>query len=203
MTPLPRLWLCADLELSWTDELAARVGAALQAGPAVVWLRAPAGASARTVLYGAAALRRVASRHGGLLLVGDHVDVALAVDADGVHLTERSLLPADARRFARRPLVVSRAVHDAAGAARAEGADAVVISPFGEVPGKGPALGPAGFAALRALAPATFAVALGGVTDGATARAARAAGADAVAVRRALYSVDPAARCAELLAALS
>ena len=200
MRALPRLWLCADLGLIPPIELIARVANALRAGPALVWLRFPQGSRARSVLDTAAALRRVTAGHGALLLVGDRADVALASDADGVHLTEQSLLPGDARRFARRDLIVSCAVHDEAGVQRAAGADAIVVSPFASVPGKGAPRGAEGFARLRGLAPDTFAVALGGIADAAVTREAIAAGANAVAVRRVLSDADPSARCAELLA---
>lgn len=202
MRSLPRLWLCADLGALPPAELLERVRRALAAGPALVWLRSPPGHPARALLDAAIGLRELTLARGALLLVGDRLDVALAADADGVHLTERSLAPADARRFARRELIVSCAVHDEAGVGRASGADALLVSPFGDVPGKGPPLGARGFARLRALAPDTFAVALGGITDPAAARAAAAAGADAVAVRRALSAADPASECAALLAAL-
>jgi thiamine-phosphate pyrophosphorylase len=202
MRSLPRLWLCADLAALPSAELLDRVRRALTAGPALVWLRSPPGHPARALLDTAIELRALTLDHGSLLLVGDRLDVALAADADGVHLTERSLAPADARRFARRALIVSCAVHDEAGIERASGADALLVSPFGDVPGKGPPLGAGGFARLRDLAPDTFTVALGGITDPATARVARAAGADAIAVRRALSAGDPASACAALLAAL-
>jgi len=196
MRALPRLWLCADLAALPHAELLDRVRRALAAGPALVWLRSPPWHPARALLATAIGLRALTHARGAPLLVGDRLDVALAADADGVHLTERSLAPADARRFARRALIVSCAVHDEAGVERASGADALLVSPFGDVPGKGPPLGAGGFARLRALAPHTFAVALGGITDPAI---ARAAGADAVAVRRALSAVDPASECAALL----
>ncbi|MDO9022396.1 MAG: thiamine phosphate synthase [Deltaproteobacteria bacterium] len=202
MRSLPRLWLCADLAALPHAELMDRVRRALAAGPGVVWLRSPPGYPAGALLDAAVALRSLTRAQGSLLLVGDRLDVALAADADGVHLAERSVGPADARRFARRELIVSCAVHDEAGIGRASGADALLVSPFGDVPGKGPPLGALGFARLRALAPDTFVVALGGITDPATARAAAAAGADAVALRRVLSAPDPASECAALLAAL-
>lgn len=200
MRALPRLWLCADLGMLEAHALVESVGRALVGGPALVWLRSPAGHPAREVAEVAGRLRELTS---GPLLVGDRLDVAIAVGADGVHLTERSLRPGDARRLAPPGFVVSCAVHDEAGVRGAADADALVISPFGDVPGKGHALGAEGFARLRGLAPGAFAVALGGVRGRDEARDAMAAGADAVAVRGLLGSTDIAARCDELRRAWS
>lgn len=202
MTRLPRLWLCADLELFPPAALAERVASALAAGPALVWLRSPASARARTVLDAAERLRASTARRGVPLLVGDRVDVALAVGADGAHLTERSLAPSDVRRLWPGGYL-SRSVHDASGVRdHAPSVDALVVAPFGLVPGKAPALGAEGLARLRALAPGTSVVALGGIDGPEALRAAFAAGADAVAVRRVLGADDPARRCAALFSAM-
>lgn len=205
MRSLPRVWLCADVAVIAGAELVARTRDALRSGPSVVWLRSPQGWPAGALASLASSLAALVEEGGSLLLVGDRVDVALAVRAHGVHLTERSFAVGDARRLVGPELLVSQAVHDAAGVDRARDAvDAMVLSPFGEVVGKGSALGAEGFAALRGRAPALFSVALGGVTDASVARAARAAGADGVAVRRALLeSTDVAAAVASLRRAMS
>ena len=204
MRSLPRLWLCADVEAVVEGELVARIQDALGPGPSVVWLRSPQGWPAGALASLAARLRETVGASGSLLLVGDRVDVALAVGAHGVHLTERSFAVADARRLIGSELVVSQAVHDAVGVDRARDVDAIVLSPFGAVAGKGPSLGADGFTALRDRAPDVFTVALGGVTNADVARAARAAGADGVAVRRALLeSTDVAEAVASLRRAMS
>jgi thiamine monophosphate synthase len=79
----------------------------------------------------------------------------------------------------------------------------VVASPFGAVEGKNAPLGRDGLAALCRLAPTVPLVALGGIVTADDARAAIAAGADGVAVRRALLdAADPIAACAEIARAL-
>ncbi len=205
MRSLPRVWLCADVEVVAAAELVARTRDALRSGPSVVWLRSPQGWPAGALARLASSLMEVVHGSESLLLVGDRVDVALAVGAHGVHLAERSLAATDARRLIGAGALISQAVHDAAGVERARDAvDAMVLSPFGMVAGKGLALGAEGFVALRSRAPDVFTVALGGVTDADVARAARAAGADAVAVRRALLnSDDPAEAVASLRRAMS
>jgi thiamine-phosphate pyrophosphorylase len=200
--PLARLWLCADVDHRNAPSIVARVRAVIREVPASVWLRSPHGWSARALLEVAWALREHTHRTGSALFVGDRLDVATLVGADGVHLPERAFLPSTVR--ASSALRVSVATHDARGVtAAAPYADVLVASPFGALEGKGAALGREGFAALRALAPTRPFVALGGIVTADDARAAIAAGADGVAVRRALLDAsDPLAACAEIARAL-
>jgi len=74
--------------------------------------------------------RRTASA-GALLIVNDHVDLALAVDADGVHLGQDDLPMAAARGLAPE-LIIGRSSHglEQAIVAEAEGADYVNIGPI-------------------------------------------------------------------------
>lgn len=198
---LPALWLCADLDHPRAESLGARVGRALEAGPAVVWLRAPHGAPAREVLALARALVSL-SRGSGAVFVGDRADIALAAGADGVHLPERAFDPAALRGW---PLLRSRAVHDVRGAERfAMQTDALVASPFRAVPGKGEPLGAEGLGAIVRAAGTTPVIALGGVQTPDDVRACVDAGARGVAVRRALLDADdPLPVCAALQRALA
>lgn len=199
MTPL---WLCADLAHPGARDLSARVRRALEAGVATVWLRPGAESSAREVLEAARALLPLVRAAGGALFVGDRLDVALAAGADGVHLPERSFDPAEVRRWA---IQRSRAVHDVAGAqAYASRVHALVASPFGDVPGKGRALGVEGLRAIVLAAGPTPVIALGGIQGPDEVRACVAAGARGVAVRRALLDVeDPLPTCEALQRALA
>jgi thiamine-phosphate pyrophosphorylase len=153
--------------------------AELPAGSALVQLRDKE-LSGRELERVARVAREITRRHGMRLVINDRVDVALAVGADGVHLPERGLGVADARKLIG---MVGASTHSPADAAArlAEGADYVVLGPIWETPGKGPALGPE---ALAGLPPAVLA--LGGVDGPERARAARAAGAHGVAVLRAV-----------------
>ncbi|MDP8222500.1 MAG: thiamine phosphate synthase [Candidatus Lernaella stagnicola] len=68
---------------------------------------------------------------GALLIINDHIDLALAVEADGVHLGQADFpLPA-ARRLAPE-LIIGRSSHNLAQAlkAQADGADYVNIGPI-------------------------------------------------------------------------
>jgi len=74
------------------------VEAALEAGVRVVQVREKE-ASARRALQIAQAVRRLTRRFDALLIVNDRIDIALAADADGVHLGQEDLSIADARRL--------------------------------------------------------------------------------------------------------
>jgi thiamine-phosphate pyrophosphorylase len=194
---IPRLWLCADLGHPEAPSIVERVAAVLAVTPACVWLRSPHGTSARALLTVARSLRALTRDGRGALFVGDRIDVAALSEADGVHLTGRSFSASEVRaRFA---LQISAATHDdEAITAHAPFADVLLLSPFNAVEGKAPPLGPSRFAALRSRAPYTTVIALGGITTADDARAARAAGADGVALRRNLFADDPAAACSEI-----
>jgi len=70
--------------------------AALGAGVRVVQVREKEG-SARRALEIAIGLRESTRRHGALLIVNDRIDIAIACDADGVHLGQGDLPIALAR----------------------------------------------------------------------------------------------------------
>lgn len=56
-------------------------------------------ASMKTAYFQALALRQAATEVGACLIINDRCDLALAVDADGVHLGQDDLPIADARRL--------------------------------------------------------------------------------------------------------
>jgi len=160
-------------------ELAARLrrgGAQL-----VVVLREPDWSARRMVDYGQG-LRRATRAVGARLLVADRLDVAHALEADGVHLGRHSVGVLEARR-ALGDVLVTRSAHDDDELTRAvsEGADAVLLSPIFASPGKGSPLGVEGLRRARRSLPGSIAlVALGGVTPDHVGRCLEA-GADAVA----------------------
>lgn len=148
-------------------------------------------------------LRGVTADAGALLLVNGRPDVAHAVRADGVHLPEDGLAPAEARRVLGADALVGASRHDLEGLrkAAAEGADYATLSPFAASPGKAPPLERGAFVAATARAGLPV-LALGGI-DAERIGAALAAGAYGVAVIRAVYAApDPARALADLLTAL-
>jgi thiamine-phosphate pyrophosphorylase len=180
------------------------VEAALEAGLGVLQYRCKAdtpGIDDAGRLAQARALRRLCARHDALFLVNDRIDLALAVDADGVHLGQGDLPPAVARRLLGPERLIGRSTHrlEQLRQAVADGCDYVGVGPVNATPTK-PGREPVGLAYVReaaAEAPIPF-FAIGGL-DAATLPAVQAAGAERVAVVRAITEADdPGAACAEL-----
>jgi thiamine-phosphate pyrophosphorylase len=144
---------------------------------------------------------------GARLLINDRADVALALHADGVHLTRRSLPPAEARRLLGPDRLIGVSCHSVADVADAAagGADFVVFGPVYETPSKlryGPPVGLDSLRRARALCPLPL-LAIGGITADRVA-AVMEAGADGVAAISAVLSAaDPAAAAGALLSAVA
>ena len=190
------------------------VVAALEAGVRLVQYRAkpeaPAGGGPaitdRQRLAEARALRQLCARHGALFLVNDRLDLALAVDADGVHLGQDDLPPAIARRLLGPDRLIGRSSHrlEQLHQAVADGCDYVGVGPVNATPTK-PGRDPVGLDYVRQAAaesPIPF-FAIGGI-DATSLEAALSAGANRVAVVRAIIeATDPGAASAALLARLA
>ena len=188
---LPRLLVLTDRR-QCTGTLTATVAAAVAAGARAVVLREKdLPLPERTAL--AEQLAQLLAPVGGTLVWGG---LAGSAGADAVHLSGADAFPAS------RPALVGRSCHSAAelAAARAEGCDWAFLSPVfatASKPGYGPALGPAGVAALVPVGPPVFA--LGGIGP-ADVAGCLAAGARGVAVMGGVMR-DPAS-VRDLLAAL-
>jgi thiamine-phosphate pyrophosphorylase len=185
------------------DDPVARASAALDGGARVVQVRmkrTPAG------LVLDAARRIVALARGrALVLVNDRPDVAVLAGADGVHLGDDDLPPAEARAIVGEGLLVGRTCRSArdARAALGEGADHLGYGPVFASATKPLAVGPFGLGALAEVCGAVPApvVAISGITL-ANIAAVAAAGAAAAAVIGDLFDAgDPRARAAALAAA--
>jgi thiamine-phosphate pyrophosphorylase len=82
-------------------------------------------------------LRQMTSKYGARLYINDRLDIALMVDADGVHLPEQGLAANEVK--ARYPhLLVGVSTHSLESAQRAEkdGADFITFSPIFDTPSK-------------------------------------------------------------------
>lgn len=169
---------------------------ALARGRLLVQLRDKA-AEPRRLADGARALRAVTRRVGAPLVVNAATPEALriAIDsgADGAHVPCRALAAARGVLGARAWISVPAHSDDDVERALGEGATAALVSPIWSTPGKGPPRGVGALASARALAGRALRVyALGGV-DASRVDACAEAGADGVAVIRALLAAaDPA-----------
>mgnify|MGYP000737147488 FL=1 len=195
------LYVIVDTAVAGDRDPVALAAAAIAGGATAIQLRAKDLPTVRQVAV-ARALADLARRHAVLFIVNDRLDVALAVEADGVHLGWEDLPPADARRLLgpERVLGVSAGNLEEARAALAAGADYLGVGPIFPTRTKadaGEAIGLEGLRAIRALSPVPI-VAIGGITAE-NAAAVIAAGADGVAVISAvLLAPDPTAAARRL-----
>lgn len=86
----------------------------------------------------AADMRRLTAEFGARLIINDRPDIALAVDADGVHIGISSIPVAAARRLLGGDKIVGYSAHaiDEAERAQADGADFVTFGPVYATPSK-------------------------------------------------------------------
>jgi thiamine-phosphate pyrophosphorylase len=140
--------------------------------------------------------------------VNDRLDVALAARAEGVHLPEAGFGVAEARRTASITgygiaIGCSRHSADAAEDVDASEQPALIqLGPVWATPGKGEPLGAGALGVRSRLSDRVHLVAVGGIDGPARAREAAAAGADAVAVIRAMWSAPTPEAAARAIAAL-
>ncbi len=109
---------------------------------------------ARTLCRQAEIFRDHTDRAGALLIIDDRLDVALAVDADGVHLGQQDL-PIDAARRIAPELILGASSHtlEQALAAEAAGASYVNIGPIFATQTKRTQVAPLGADAVGLIAP--------------------------------------------------
>ena len=143
--------------------------AAVRGGVTVVQLRRKDDAAGAFVDE-ARALVQVLRPLGIPLIVNDRVDVALAADADGVHVGQRDMTVADVRRIGGEGILVGLSVTnmDEAGAVPAYGVDYVGVGPVFATASKPDAAAPLGVDGTRAVCAALSVpcVAIGGVGTG-------------------------------------
>jgi thiamine-phosphate pyrophosphorylase len=177
---------------------------ALRGGVDLVQLR-DKHASDEEIVRAGRELRELCHAYGALFLVNDRPDLAVACDADGVHVGQDDLPVADARAVVGPDRIVGTSTHSPEQVDGAEAADAdyYAVGPVFETPTKQgrPATGwdLIAYAAGRATKP-WFAI--GGI-DPETAVAAGAAGAERVVVVRAIRDAgDPEAAARAVRAGL-
>jgi thiamine-phosphate diphosphorylase len=198
------LYLITDDRLS-SDDLIARLDAALDAGADVVQFRYKHENPAAMAAIG----RQVAAScraHGALFIVNDDAQLAVDLEADGIHVGQDDAAPAEVRAIVGPNQIIGLSVShlpEADAAAANPDVDYIGFGALFHTPTK-PDAEPAGPEMLvEARRRVSFPiVGIGGITAGNLA-AAFAAGADSVAVVSAVFSApDPAAATRELLAAI-
>jgi thiamine-phosphate pyrophosphorylase len=194
--PLPRIHAITDAAVLARADLGIRAAALAAAGPALALHARDRTASTRSLAAVAARFVALARPAEAAVIVSGHAEIAAAVGAHGVQLGTGDLAPAEARRVLPRGWI-GRSVHSAeeAGAAKAEGADFLLVGPIYATPTH-PAHPGAGPALVRASAAHGLPViAIGGVTRERVPELLEA-GAYGVAAIRALWDGQDVARAA-------
>lgn len=197
------LYLVTDPRLVAARGLLATVDAAVKGGATIVQLRDP-DAHGRALVEQARALKALLAPLGIPLIINDRVDVAVAADADGVHLGQDDMTPADARAVLGPERILGLSVGNPAEYAASDlgGVDYLGVGPVKATSTKanaGGAIGAAGVAAIRALTRLPL-VGIGGLATADVSDVIRA-GADGVAVVSAICAASDPEQAARTLKA--
>lgn len=195
-----RLHLVTDSDLCGSRGVQAVVAAAVAGGVTCVQLREKT-LPTRAFVERARALKSLLAPLGVPLIINDRLDVALACDADGVHVGQTDMPPCEVRRYMPGALIgLSIESIGQLAVAENEPVDYYGISPVFATPTKTDAAAALGLAGLRAIRSLTRRplVAIGGIHAG-NAGEVIAAGADGLAVVSALCCApDPAQAAREM-----
>jgi len=187
-----RLCLVTDRKLGRGRALAEIVAAAVRGGATMVQLREKE-ATTRAFVEQARALKATLAPLGVRFVVNDRLDVALAVDADGLHVGQDDMPVAEARRLLGPGKIVGLSITSLSQARAADAAsvDYLGVGPIYQQQTKedaSPPLGVEGLRAIRALTRKPI-VAIGGLTPDNCAPLL-AAGAEGFAVVSAIVAAD-------------
>jgi thiamine-phosphate pyrophosphorylase len=203
--PLPRgLYVITDTRRESLDALLSAVASALDGGARTVQYRDKGADGARRERE-ARALAGLCRARGVPLIVNDDVALAAAAGADGVHLGEHDVAPADARARLGSGAIIGVSCYDSlerAEDARAQGADYVAFGSFFPSPTKPNARRPPIELLTRARARMSLPiVAIGGITPENGAMLVEA-GAHALAVVSGVFGLPDVRAAARRYAAL-
>lgn len=200
----PRLYVILDRSVAGGRELDPILAAVLAGGAEMIQLREKTWPSG--TLFPVAQRLRARCRAAGVpFIVNDRVDLALAVDADGVHLGQDDLPPGAARPLLKPGMILGLSTHsvEQAKAAQAAGADYIAVGSMFPTATK-PEFQLVGPALARQVRPVVHVplIAIGGITPDNVGQVI-AAGVDGVAVISAVCAApDPAAAARRFIAAI-
>lgn len=178
--------------------------AAIEGGASIIQYR-DKNASSRKLLNDALALRRITRETGVMLIINDRVDIALAVEADGVHLGQDDLPLDEARRIVGDTYIIgisATRLNEAVDAAK-QGADYIGLGPIFPTPSKDDASEPIGLEGLTNVRAAIDLpiVAIGGITIDNIEEVIKA-GSDGIAVISAVASAPDMSAAARTITGL-
>jgi len=198
------LYLITDRKGSAGRPLLTVVEEALKGGVTAVQLREK-DLPGRDLYELAIGMRSLTQRYGAKLFINDRIDIALAVDADGVHLGEKSIPPDITRSLLGEEKLIGISCHSAEGVvtAREKGADFITFGPVYFTPSKAAYGEPVGLDSLgeitRIARLPVFAI--GGINSS-NALEVVSAGAHGIALISAILAADNPRRESETLLAL-
>lgn len=145
-----RVLLITDDSGRTAESLHGILRTACEAGIRAVQLREKS-RDARNLHDLARSTRDVVNAAGGRLLVNDRVDIALSVEADGVHCPQNGFPAACARRLLGKEGLVGMSAHstEAMRCAETQGVDFILFGPVFDTPSKAAFGKPQGLEALR------------------------------------------------------
>jgi thiamine-phosphate pyrophosphorylase len=197
------LMALADDAPNWKIDPIEQARAACEGGASVVQLRAKRATDA-AVLEWAEAIREITRKFDVGFFVNDRFDLALAADADGVHLGQRDIPPSRIPMAARSRLLVGRSTHslEQAREARGESVSYIAFGPIFATGSKDSADDPRGVERLaevvRAVRPLPV-IAIGGIDLGNVAQVTET-GVAGIAVISAIAGAADPGRAARALA---
>ena len=193
-----RLYLITDRKQTKLP-LPEAIRLALQGGIRAVQLREK-DLPVRELLALAQELRKITKEFGAKLFINDRVDIAVAADADGVHLGHQSIPAYAVRKIIGENMLIGVSTHNVHEAMEAEksGADFITFGPIFETPSKVKSGNPVGCSAIdmikNSIGIPIFG--LGGIRSG-NLYDVMAAGAYGIAMISAILSADDIQKAAE------
>jgi thiamine-phosphate pyrophosphorylase len=201
-----RLYVVTDRHETAGRDLEEIVAAAAQGGAGAIQLREK-DLSARDLYALGARLQTTLAPYGVPLLINDRLDVALALDAAGVHLAGHSLPTAVARRMLGSGKLLGVSTHsvEEARCAAEEGADFIVFGPVFTTPSKVAYGPPQGVQLLSTVVRAVRipVIAIGGIDPANLAQVVQAGAYGVAMIRAVLAAPDPYKATQQLQAAFT
>ncbi len=148
---MPKLYLITDRKLfNDKDAFFNAIEKALKSGVRLLQLREK-DLPTRHLLDIAYKLRTLTTQYSAKLFINDRVDIALCVNADGIHLGQGSIPPHAAKKIVKENMLIGVSTHSSREAllAQQEGADFITFGPVYQTPSKLKYGAPVGLGALR------------------------------------------------------
>lgn len=136
-TALPRLYLLTDRHNTSQRPLTSVISQAVEAGVRLIQIREKDLDTPQTIEL-IHTLKPLITQYDGKVLLNDRVDLAIALDAEGVHLRTDSLPLPLVRRMIGNDKLIGVSTHSVKDVQKAEdeGADFVVLGPIYDTPSK-------------------------------------------------------------------